>query len=307
MKHSHRGLSLIVLPAIIISLGAQSGAPPAHAQTAFADPAFQRTWERTDKPVADHKAQRSWYWGPTPGFSTMEPDKDAPGGSRLVQYFDKSRMEINNPNADKNSAFYVTNGLLATELMSGQMQVGNSSFETRCPADIPLASDTDDPAAPTYATFGKLLNQPKASAIGQKAITVVNRDGNLTADQGKYSQTGTESAYFEPRTGRNIPKVFWDFLNVQGPIYQNGATTTGKLNDPWYFASGLPVTEAYWANVKIGGKPTDVLIQAYERRVLTYVPEFASTWRVQQGNVGQHYLEWRYRLNGLTIRSHDSP
>jgi hypothetical protein len=42
----------------------------------------------------------------------------------MVQYFDKSRMEINNPNGDKNSPFYVTNGLLTVELMSGKIQVG---------------------------------------------------------------------------------------------------------------------------------------------------------------------------------------
>ena len=43
-----------------------------------------------------------------------------------MQYFDKSRMEINNPDGDKTSPFYVTNGLLTVELITGKMQVGDN-------------------------------------------------------------------------------------------------------------------------------------------------------------------------------------
>src|SRR5690242_9678533 len=297
MKHAFRsGRFLAALALLLLFVGQMT---PAAAQASFADPAFQRVWERTDKPVADHKADRSWYWGPTPGFSVMEADKDAPGGQRLVQYFDKSRMEINDPNGDKNSPFYVTNGLLAIELMTGRMQVGNNDFEQRCVATIPLASDTNDANAPTYATFGKLMGQPKNNLVGQKATTVTDKDGNLSADAGKAGIQGVDLAYYEPITGRNIPKVFWDFLNAQGTIYTGGQYTTGRINDPWFFASGLPVTEAYWANVKIDGKPTDVLIQAYERRILTYIPAYNGTpFNVQMGNVGLHYYDWRYKGAG---------
>ncbi len=284
----------------LLLMGAGQLAPaPAAAQATFADPAFQRTWERTDKPVADHQADRSWYWGPTPGFSVMEQDNDAPGGQRLVQYFDKSRMEINNPSADPNNPFYVTNGLLAIELMTGRMQVGNNDFVQRCVADIPLASDTDDTNAPTYATFGQLMSQPKSNQVGQKATTVVDKAGNLSADPSKAAVAGVNLVYYEPITQRNIPKVFWDFLNASGVIYQNGQYTTGPINDPWYFASGLPVTEAYWANVKIAGQQQAVLIQAFERRVLTYIPAYNGTpFAVQMGNVGQHYYGWRYQGQG---------
>ena len=52
----------------------------------------------------------------------------------------------------------MTNGLLAVELMTGRMQVGNNDFQQSCAATIPLASDTDDANAPTYATFGTLMN-----------------------------------------------------------------------------------------------------------------------------------------------------
>jgi hypothetical protein len=276
---------------------------PAQAQTqaGFADPAFQRTWERTDRPVAERKADRSWYWGPTPGFATQETYKQGQGGTRLVQYFDKSRMEINNPNGDKNSAFYVTNGLLAVELMTGRMQIGDSDFEQRCAAEVPLASDTDDASAPTYATFGKLLNAPKANQMGQPVVATVDRAGNIGVNSVMASQPGASVAYYDNTTGRNVPKVFWDLLNQSGPIYTNGQNTNGALNQPWFFASGLPLTEAYWANVKVAGKPTDVLIQAFERRILTYIPAYNGTpFAVQMGNVGQHYYNWRYKGEGCT-------
>src|SRR5438093_4307514 len=89
--------------------GAVSNAGP--LQAAFADPAFERVWTRTDQLAPT--VHRTYFWGPSPNTgSLLEEYADAPGGARLVQYFDKSRMEINNPGGDPNSPFYVTNGLL---------------------------------------------------------------------------------------------------------------------------------------------------------------------------------------------------
>ena len=50
--------------------------------------------------------------------------------------------------------------------------------------------------------------------------------------------------------------------------------------------------------MKIAGKQEDVLIQLFERRVLTYVPSFAPEWQVQMGNIGAHYYDWRYKNAG---------
>jgi hypothetical protein len=68
----------------------------------------------------------------------------------------------------------------------------------------------------------------------------------------------------------------------------------GPLFDPWFFATGLPVTEAYWADVKVAGVVQDVLMQCFERRCLTYTPANPAAWRVEMGNVGLHYYTWRY-------------
>jgi len=72
-------------------------------------------------------------------------------------------------------------------------------------------------------------------------------------------------------------------------------------------ASLNTISEAYWAQMRVKGSDLPVLIQAYQRRLLTYVPGFASEWQVQQGNVGQHYLEWRYNTNGLNLAVVDPP
>src|SRR5690242_4849982 len=105
----------------------------------FADPAFRALWERTDGPVAGSAVQRTFLWGPAPiSGAVQEKYAQSPGGMRLVQYFDKSRMEITQPGNAPGSAFYVTNGLLVTELTTGRVQVGNdpSQVELRDPANI---------------------------------------------------------------------------------------------------------------------------------------------------------------------------
>ena len=47
--------------------------------------------------------------------------------------------------------------------------------------------------------------------------------------------------------------------------------------------------------MKAGGRIQNVLIQCFERRCLTYMPENTAGWQVEMGNVGQHYYRWRYR------------
>jgi hypothetical protein len=101
--------------------------------------------------------------------------------------------------------------------------------------------------------------------------------------------------YYIPDTKHTIAKPFWDFLNNgQQKIYQDGILAVGTLFNPWYEAPGLPITEAYWARVKVGGQVKDVLIQAFERRVLTYTPSNPPAYQVEWGNIGQHYYKWRY-------------
>jgi hypothetical protein len=290
------GLGVLGLLGLLLAGG---GVPVAAAQAGqFAAPAFQAVWARTDALVANRAVARSWYWGPGPGEATLEQYAEAPGGKRLVQYFDKSRMEINNPNGDKSSPFYVTNGLLTVELISGQMQVGDHALVGRAPADIALASDPDDATAPTYASFrgvssypGHTYADPPYDRDLPYAIRAINRAGQVGKDE-RWISPATRLVLYT--NGHNIPSVFWDFLNAVGPVLENGQTRTAPLNSPWFYATGLPISDPYWARVKVAGVYQDVLIQAFERRVLTYTPANAPPWQVQMGNIGQHYYQWRY-------------
>ena len=63
------------------------------------------------------------------------------GATRQVQYFDKARMEVNNPAGDPTSLYYVTTGLLVKELVTGQRQDGNNTFTSLSPSTVQVAGD----------------------------------------------------------------------------------------------------------------------------------------------------------------------
>ncbi len=291
-------ITLLILGVIL------TNAIPA-AAVDFAHPAFKRVWDRTDALVASGQVTRTWFWGPEPRAAAQEQYIDAPTGTgtRLVQYFDKSRMEINNPNADQTAQWFVTNGLLTIELISGQMQIGNNSFVNRYSANIPISGDTNDSNAPTYSAFANVSNTRKsdhsqANRIGQFVTNTINKDGQVGDDPTKAALSGTKVTYFEPATRHNIPDIFWQFLNASGPVSENGQIVNQRLIDPWFYASGFPISDAFWGRVKIKGETQDVLIQAFERRVLTYVPTNPLGFQVEMGNIGLHYYDWRYKDAG---------
>ena len=85
---------------------------------------------------------------------------------------------------------------------------------------------------------------------------------------------------YDNTLGHNIPDVIMKWAT--------------SLPNPWVFVLGLPLSEPYWSQVKVGGADKEVLIQIFERRAVTYTPSNAPVWQVEMGNVGQHYHTWRY-------------
>ena len=288
-------LCALVAAGAVLLTGAQAQAP------SFANPAFEVLWDRTDGVVASGEVQRPWVWGPAPSASMNEAFAGLPGNAHLVQFFDKGRMELNDPSADPNDPFYVTNGRLAIELISGQAQTGLTSFANYGTAQINLASDADDPSAPTYGSFNGVSNLPGTGdarrapdRTGTVVRTAIDRMGVTQPWPEDHPDYGVRITHYEEITGHNIPGIFWDYLNQQTTIMQGGEVVQGPLFYPWFAVTGYPISEPYWSYVKVAGKYTDVLIQAYERRVLTYVPHLPSPFKVQMGNIGQHYYDWRY-------------
>jgi plastocyanin len=287
-------LALILgLTLVSSSLSFNADPPP------FGNPAFKQLWNHTDQQVAQGQVSRSYLWGPEPFTPTIqEPYAGQSHDFRLVQYFDKSRMEINNPDADKSNPFYVTNGLLTRDMIKGLLQLGDNLFDNVAPAEIGVAGDIDDTSGPTYKTLNAFTDGTN-DATGNLITQALDREGHTRNSPDEFGKYNVTQADFESLTGHNIAGPFWAYLNQTGPVLgANGETVTGPLFEPVFYATGLPITEAWWAKVKVGGVIKDVLVQAFERRILTYTPSNPAAYQVEMGNVGRHYYLWRYGPTG---------
>jgi hypothetical protein len=311
---SGRGLTYLALTLLGLMLLLNAVfAPLPTAQALDLDNNMVTTWERTDLLVSNGTINRSWMWGPRAFFVAQEDYANSPGGKRLVAYFDKSRMEINNPNGDRNTRWFVTNGLLVKEMISGQMATGDSKATKFLPAGIRVVGDqNNNPEVPTYAGLYNLAsfsaNATNRSDVrsNQFVNQTVDARGNTGVDF-SLNRYNVKYTYYDNTLGHNVPDVFWQFMNSEGPVWDNGRVTNGPVVD-WLFSTGLPLTEAFWTRARISGVEKYVLMQAFERRVLTYNPDNDPAWRVEMGNVGEHYRKWRYtdnaepRCNTVPIR-----
>jgi hypothetical protein len=261
----------------------------AHAEN-FSSTAFQQQWNATDQAVTSGQVSRTYFWGPAPFAHTNEVYAEASNlGQRQVQYFDKARMELTKkPEQDPN---YVTNGLLTVELVRGQLQVGDNAFLNRLPATNPVAGDpVGNDNAPTYASYnqGKLAfgvsgATPTPDRSGQVMKEGLNKAGVVSVlDQPPVS---LKYAHYFAETGHNVADVFYNFFQ-QEPLGES----------KWLEVMGLPISEPMWAKDKVvvAGQPREVLIQLFERRVLTYTPSNPDKFQIEMGNIGQHYYIWRY-------------
>ncbi len=256
---------------------------PTDAQ-GFADPAFRELWDATDREVAQGRASRGWLWGPKPFATKREPYSRAPGGVRLVQYFDKSRMEINDPHGDRASPWFVTNGLLTSELVAGRVQTGPDTFEDLEPAQVPVAGDLErpDPQTPRYADFANLTSargdNRAPRQLGAPVTTRLKRGGATEQESGP--PVTVRIAAYDDTLGHNIPDVFVDYL--QG------------VAGGWTFVTGYPISEPYWVAARSGGETRLLLVQLFERRALAYTRGTKEGWQVEFADIGLHYYRWRY-------------
>ncbi len=258
------------------------------------DWSFMEIWERPDYGLAQGLVQRSWYWGPAPFATFKESYAETPGGLRDVAYYDKGRMEITRPGGNRARPYYVTSGLLVRELISGQQQLGDYNFQTFQPANVPVSGDgpENNSISPTYASFRNLTG-PAARTFGP-VNTALDRSGKVTTDPALPERyPDTSSAYYDATLGHNIPAVLWRFMHLQGQITHDHRQVFAPLAD-WLPTFGLPITEAYWTRSKVGGVEQDVMVQLFERRLLTYTPSNPPAYQVEMGNLGRHYFAWRY-------------
>jgi len=253
-----------------------------HATSTFASSAFGSQWQVGER-------SKSNFWGPlsTAHDGQMEKYKEAPGGQRLVQYFDKARMELTNPTSDT-----ITNGLLTVELKTGRVQFGNDTYEQRQPARVNIAGDPGS-NGPTYADLVQLQEHfPHKDQVevglsryanGRFDILAFNDPLYDVIGMGGTTDGNTLGTYLEDPSGRYGQYVFPAFADF-----------IRSLSLPMDQTTGYPTSPLFIAQVKIAGTPTYVAIQAFERRVLTYNPHNPGDAKVEFGNIGQHYYQWRY-------------
>lgn len=278
---------------LTLTVVAPAAAEHGNGDHPFGDPRFEERWGRTDRPVSQAEIDRTWVWGPTPHTDAfVEPYADSPGGERMVQYFDKSRMEINDPDAE--GLWSVTNGLLVVEMVEGAIQTGDDEFDTTPePADVQIAGDGAGAIGPTYADIASFgLRDVDSNAEGSVLDEYLAMTSIEESDE--YAAYGVEAAYHVSETNHTVAGPFWDFMNSTGLIYKQASLMSEKLFQDPFYATGYPITEAYWTTTPVGGESRDVLWQCFERRCMTYTPNNPDGWKVETGNVGQHYFEWRY-------------
>ena len=292
------GARVRLVTALVLVAGLMAASVSAFAQDFeyqdFEADEFEQVWERTDYPVSQTEVARTWLWGPGAISGMMsEPYTEADDGERLVQYTDKSRMEMPVDDVDDDSPWFITQGLLAHELMTGDLQVGHDDFVAHAPSEHPVAGDRDGESTPSYAVMGALMDEEPREA--DTVITeTVDAAGEISVNE-DLADYGVTDHYYIEETGHHIASVFWEFMDSEGLVYEDGEMKDDQpiFENPFY-AVGFPTTPAYWGWVKVDDVEQNVLIQCFERRCLTYTPDNPEGWEVESGNIGQHYYNWRY-------------
>ncbi len=290
-------LSMLVIVAAfaIPSLAQDAVQEDVNIEPVVVDPSIQAVWEMTDGQIVNGKVQRSWAFGPEPIAAAYEYYAQSPTQFRKLVYYDKGRLDLLNPQSPEGSIWMVSGALLTSELLSGRIQLGEEEFVSREPAEIPLVGDLEQPNPVTYATLARhssvqpvsneLTNQdaPREIAtrnlnqVGKQVTELLAPDGSI--EPGAIVDQDVTIVEYEELQGHNVASPF--------------AGWAQDLDIPALNLLGLPVTEPYWINTEIDGVQTLVLIQAFERRTLTYTPSNPDGWKVESGNVGLHYRLWR--------------
>lgn len=242
------------------------------SQQPFASPAFEQLWLQSE-PISLS------LWGQTPLVWRIEPYAEAPNGRRLVQYFDRGRMELTVRAGS--TAPVVSQGRLAWELTTGQIALGSDLFARQQPPAISIDGGATDPRVPTYASFSSLVSHRAPDRSNGEIVTDwLAADGSL---QSAPPPTPARLSRYIALTGHNLPDVTIAFFN-QFPL--------GPL--AWIEVFGYPISEPVWAYYRHGQTASPSLIQVFERRILIYTPELPTDQRFTIANTGRHYYRWRY-------------
>jgi hypothetical protein len=191
--------------------------------------------------------------GPRVMGNTLSPPTFFTG--HFAQYFEKGRIEDQTgENPDPNFQFQY--GLLADELQTAR-------------ANLPVGGEQ---STITYAIINDLA-QParRVDPPGNfTSGTFTNSDGSVFVPYSQALQRGP---------GHNVSPIFWPYINRKD-IFPGG----------WLHDLGLPMTEAIPAVVTKGTLANrSIVVQAFQRSILTYDPLNPGDFQVERANVGTDY------------------
>ncbi len=171
-----------------------------------------------------------------------------------VQYFEKGRLE-DHTTGSSDPNWHLQYGLLVDELQLGLIE-------------IPFGGDV---SPITYARVNRLAD-PSQRLPPPAAVDGVQR----VADDSVFIPFSPD---LTPGPGHYVPARFWEYMT--NALYFPGG---------WLHDLGLPITEAIQLDVvKHGQGQRTVLVQAFQRTVLTLDAANPPDWQVERANVGTDY------------------
>jgi hypothetical protein len=264
---------ILVVILIGVAITVASMLPVRHAESPpFASPAFQRAWV-SEVSAATRSID---LWGSEPLAWRVEPYAGAPNDRRIVQYFDRGRMEV------ESGSNRVTLGSLAHEMTTGRIDFGEGVSLERQPLDLPIDSGEPDAQVPTYLTLGRIVGEDASdrSATNERITEWIEQSGPV--DRSATPEVRRFGEYIEA-TGHNLPDVTVELF--ERPEFQD---------QRWVEQFGYPISEPHWAEYRRGESMMPSLIQVFERRILVYTPGLESSQAFTIPSTGRHYSVWRY-------------
>jgi hypothetical protein len=168
------------------------------------------------------------------------------------QYFEKGRLEDHRRDVT-NPAWAFMFGRLTAELME---------------------RDPGGSVSGTSATYRDLSAAHRAEARIPPPSGFTG--GTMTISQGEFIPYDSQ---LRPAPGYVVPLYFWTYMQ-RADLFPSG----------WLHAIGLPMTGAFQVEAIKGTERRPVIIQAFERTVLTYDPRNPPTWQVERANIGADAL-----------------
>lgn len=171
-----------------------------------------------------------------------------------AQYFEKGRLE-DHRDAVTDPQWAFMYGRLTAELM------GSATYQRQ-------------PVNATSTTYGDL--RERTLPMYRHAVPAHFTSGTLTLPDGVFVPYDPE---LRAAPGYIVPQYFWHYI-----------TRTELFPGGWLHDVGLPMTDAFVADTVKNGKPRQIMVQAFERTILTYDPLNPPAWQVERGNIGADAL-----------------